>query len=577
MTSRDLAALNEKLKHGTVEQQAAAAAELARLQDVADMDWTFTLCDEFWDDIGEFGADLMEATGTDPMNDKGAATIKTKGSSDLVGEMMQCRETLRGVIVETAGYRLPYYIDTHDWEYQKGAWTSTANCIGIWDILNYLTIWPSWFLPIQIQPFSHAVFVGPIVTVIENMISECALRVQAGINEFLNNALSLNPDVRAYFGAILQAISRDGLNPRAILEMLKTPMYVVRTNPFLDGSPAVAKTVRMESCGTTIRDLTKAYGVVVDVTLWRPGDPQPDRWANLTKPTYVVTVKDRSQISGPTRTILDPVFRTAVDLGGSLGDIFYPIIREVQSMPGVYHAPALGVNFTEPYAVVVAPELGGDSPLLSCRITDHTPKAWQIQIGGRSPKWLNDLINSTLAWLIDSISIVLGFTGIPSNLLDGFLNDAFFAFQLLQHYQRRAQMGPMHPNIEVMIPTPSPPYNVEAIFTFLTALFDTRGYTSAQATLKNAPFGPYALGRDIFKGVLMSLIYPVPDPVTGTTKWRMFTDHVTNTPWRYTPRDREFLVQIGDGAAEEASIAKHQRFITGLMEAFNVWSLAPRS
>ncbi|AAN12578.1 minor tail protein [Mycobacterium phage Che9c] len=382
-----LAELNDKLLHGNIGQAAEAAEKLARMQDDLDVDWTFTLCDEFWDDIDEFGADLMEASGTDPRNDKGAATFRTKGSSDLVGHMKQCRKTLRGVIVETAGVRLPYYIDTHDWAYEKAAWTSTANCIGIWDILNYLTILPSWFLPIQLQPFSHAVFVGPLVTVIENMISECALRIQGGINEFLNNALSLNPDVRAWFGSILTAIERDGLNPQALLEMLKTPMYVVRTNPFFDGSPGVAKTVRMESCGTTIRDLTKAYGVDVRVDLWRPGDPQPDRWANLTKPTYVVTVKDRSQISGPTKTVLDSIFRTTVDLGGSLGDIFWPIIRQVQSMPGVYEAPSLGVNFTEPYAIVVAPEPGEDSPLVSCKITDHTPKAWQIIIGGRSPKW----------------------------------------------------------------------------------------------------------------------------------------------------------------------------------------------
>lgn len=151
------------------------------------------------------------------------------------------------------------------------------------------------------------------------MISECAFRIQSGINEFLNNALSLNPDVRAWFGTILTAIERDGLNPQALLEMLKTPMYVVRTNPFLDGSPLVAKTVRMESCGTTIKDLTKAYGVDVSISLWRPGDPQPDGWANLTKPTYVVNVTDRSQIEGPTHTILDSIFRTTVDLGGSLG------------------------------------------------------------------------------------------------------------------------------------------------------------------------------------------------------------------------------------------------------------------
>ncbi|AVO21622.1 minor tail protein [Mycobacterium phage MooMoo] len=577
MTTYDIAALNEKIKHGTLEQVAEASVALARHQDEMNTDWTFTLCDEFWGDIGDFGADLMEASGTDPMNDKAAATFKLKGSSDYIGALNQCETTLRGVIVETAGIRLPYYVDTHDWANEKAAWTGTANCVGIWDILNYLIIWPSWFLPLQVQPFSHAIFVGPIVTVIENMISECAFRVQAGINEFLNNALSLNPDVRAWFGSILQAISRDGLNPNAILEMLKTPMYVVRTNPFLDGSPLVAKTVRMESCGTTIRELTKAYGVVVDVSLWRPGDPQPDRWANLTKPTYVVTVKDRSQISGPTHTILDSIFRTTVDLGGSLGSIFYPIIRQVQSMPGVYESPALGVNFTPPYAVVVAPEHGDDSPLVSCKITKHTPKAWQIIIGGKSPKWLNDLINATLSWLIDSISIIIGFTGIPSNLLDGFLNDAFFAFQLLQHYGRRAQMGPMHPNIEIIIPTNSAPYNVEAVFTFLNALWDTRGYTSAQAVLKNAPYGPYALGRDVARGMLTSIIYPEPDPLTGGTKWLMFTDHITNTPWKYSPKDRELMLIIGDGKAEEASIAKHQRFIQGLFEAFNVATLAPRS
>jgi len=573
----DLSALNQKLLHGTVEQAAAAAWELSNLHDARETDWTFTLCDELWEDIADYGTDLIQASGTNPRNDRGAATLETKGSSELVGHMKLCRKTLRGVIVETAGVRMCYYIDTHDWVYERAAWKSTANCIGIWDILNYLIIWPSWWLPIQVQPFSHAVFVGPIVTVIENMISECALRIQAGIWEFINNALSLNPDVRAWFGTILQAITRDGLNPQAILEMLKTPVYVVRTNPMLDGSPLVARTVRMESCGAVIRDLTKAYGVDVDVSLWRPGDPQPDRWANLQKPTYVVKVTDRSQVSGPTHTIIDSVFRTTVDLGGSLGDIFYPLIREVQSMPGVYHAPALGVDFTEPYAVIVAPEIGGDSPLISCRITDHTPKAWQIIQGGRSPKWLNDVINATLSWLIDSLMIVIGFTGVPSNLLDGFLNDAFFAFQLLQHYERRAQMGPMHPNIEIMVPTNSAPYNVEAIFTFLTVLFDTRGYTSAQAVMKNAPYGPYALGRDIFKGGLMSIIYPVPDEVTGDTRWEMFTDYVTNTPWRYSATDRELMVHIGDNLADEAPIAKHTRFIQGLFEAFNVLTLAPRS
>lgn len=57
----------------------------------------------------------------------------------------------------------------------------------------------------------------------------------------------------------------------------------------------------------------------------------------------------------------------------------------------------------------------------------------------------------------------------------------------------------------------------------------------------------------------------------------MYTDYVENTPWRYSLKERELMIQIGDGRAEEASIAKHQRFITGLFEAFNVLTLAPRT
>lgn len=565
MTGDELAQLNEKLLHGSIDMQAAAAEQLAAIQDDADVDWTFTLTDEYWRTIDEFGSDLMESSGNDPRNDKGAASFKTKGGSDLVVAMKQCRKTLRGIIVETAGYRFAYYINTHALDYAKAAWTSQADCLSIWDILFYYRIWPTWWLPIQAQPFSHAVFVGPLVTVIENMIQECALRIQLGINEFLNNALSLNPDVRAWFGTLLQSNGN-------VFEMLKTPLYVVRTNPFLDTSPLVARTVRMESCGEVIKDLTKAYGVDVRVDLWLPGDAQPDRWANLTKPTYVVTVKDRSQITGPTKTVVDSILKTTVDLGGSLGDVFAPIIQQVQSMPGVYVAPKLGVNFVEPYAVLVAPEEGEDGPLLTCKVVDHTPKAWQIIIGGNSPKWLNDLINATLSWLIDSIMILVGFTGIPSNILDGFLNNAFLAFQLLQHYGRRSEMGPMHPNIEVFIATQSAPYNVEAIFTFLTALWETRGYTSAQCTFMNAPFGPYALGRDVFRGGLVSLIYPV-----AGQGWEMFTDYVEDTPWRYTPKERQVMLMVGDNKAEEAPIAKHQRWLTGLMEAFNVITLAPRS
>jgi hypothetical protein len=36
------------------------------------------------------------------------------------------------------------------------------------------------------------------------------------------------------------------------------------------------------------------------------------------------------------------------------------------------------------------------------------------------------------------------------------------------------------------------------------------------------------------------------------------------------------MVQVGDGKAEESPLAKHQRFITGVIESLNVITLAPQ-
>ncbi|OMC44719.1 hypothetical protein A5742_27485 [Mycolicibacterium fortuitum] len=546
---------------------ATTARKLTEKKSKVNVDFKFTVCDKFWTPLGEIGADLIDASGSDPRNDVPTAKLTLKGNSPLIPVFMNCRNTMVGVIVETAGQRYAFYTKVHTYKYADGVWTGNVELRGIWDVLNYLVIWPSWFLPIQAQPFSHAVYIWALQTVLENMVAECAMRIQTGIWEFVNNGLSLNPDMRAWFGTVLQAIERDGLSINTFLRMLKTPIYVKRTNPFLDTSPLVARTVRMETVGAVVKDITRAYGVETRMDLWLPGDPQPDAWANLDQPTYVFSTKDRSQVSGPTSTVLDSVLRTVVDLGGSLGGIFKPVVQQVPGMDGVFYSPLLGVNFEQPYAYLVAPEPGEDSSIISCEIADHTPEGWQHIIGGRSPKWLNDLMNATFAWLIDSLMIVVGFTGIPSDLLAGFLNNAFLAFQLIQHYDRRDEVGPYHPAIERFYPTASAPYNIETVFAFINALFDSRGYTSAQVVFRNGD--QYALGRDIFKGGLMSLVYH--------NRSKMITDYIENVIWRITPEERTVMVQLGDGRRDEAPLAKHQRFLTGAFEAISVLTLSPQS
>lgn len=546
---------------------ATTARRLTEKKSKVNVDFTFTVCDKLWTPMGSVGSDLIDASGTDPRNDVPTAKMTLKGSSPLVELFMDCKKTMVGVEVETGGLRYNFYTKAHRYKYADCALTGNVELRGIWDILNYYVIWPSWWLPIQAQPFSHAVFIWALQTVVENMVSECAIRLQSGWMEFINNGLSLNPDVRAWFGTALQALKRDGLSLDTFGRMLRTPVYVKRTNPFLDTSPLVAKTVRMETCGSVIKDITRAYGVDTSMDLWRPGDPQPDQWANLDQPTYVFSTKDRQQIEGPTKTVADSVIKTVIDLGGSLGGIFKPVVAQVPGMDGVFYSPLLGVNFEQPYAYLVAPEPGEDSNIIAYEVDDHTPEGWQHIIGGRSPKWLNDLMNATFAWLIDSLMIVVGFTGIPSDLLSGFMNNAFLAFQLIQVYDRRDEVGPYHPAIERFYPTASAPYNIETVFAFINALWDSRGYTAAQVSFRNGD--QYALGRDIFKGGLMSLVYH--------NRSKMVTDYIENVTWRITPDAREVIVQLGDGRRDEAPLAKHQRFITSAFEILSVVTLSPQS
>ncbi|GAS95457.1 uncharacterized protein RMCC_2423 [Mycolicibacterium canariasense] len=564
------------LESGDRYRQAEAAEVLSKTFTADDTDVDLTVCDKLWKDVDKIG-DFIELTYTIPRNLAPQATLTLRGNHHLVPMFRTCRRTMVGVTIETAGIYEAFYVKRHREKMgEDGVLTHTLELVGIFDILNYLVIWPSWWSPIQAQPFSHAIYAAPLCTAIEAMAAEQALRIQSGMWEFVNNALSLNPDVRAWFGTVLQGLKRDG-KPSTIL---KTPLYVVRTGILRDSSPPYVKTVRMTTVGEVIKEITPAYGVDVRVYLWREGMPQPDKWANLEVPTYVMTVKDRSQIEGPTKTILDSALRGIVDAQGSLlGDTLSPFLNPdgKYAPEGLYIAPRLGIEFVPPYAVLVTPDLvvteDGDvvqdrSALVTYEIVHCTPLGWQHIIGGKSPKWLNDLINAFFAYVIDCIMIVIGFTGVPSNLLDGFLNDSFLAFQLIEHYARRNDVGPYHPAIEVFTSTNSSPYNLEALFQFIAVLWNSRGYTTAIATFRGQN-GPYKLGRDIFPGALMTLVY--------ANRTLMFTDYIELIAGKVNRTTRELTVQMGDGKPLEHPSAQLRRNISEAMAAINVVSLAPQS
>ncbi|SDD58603.1 hypothetical protein SAMN04488581_2600 [Mycolicibacterium neoaurum] len=538
--------------------QIVDAAEMASRFEREDLSEVVVhVSDKYWTRIGEAG-DRISLTATKPRNGVPTVEIVFPGDTPLKKYLRKCRTEVVGIEVEVGNLKWAAIVDTASYKLEDGVKTLTVKCFGIYEILSYLLIWPNWLLPIQVQVPSKAWFVGPVCTVVESMIAEQALRIQSGMWELVNNAFSLNLDWRSWFGRWLTSNGD-------ILTMLTTPIYVVHHNPLLDGSPWVSGVFRMDPVGAAIDKLITAYGVSIDVELWRPGDPQPDAWSNLKVPTYVVRVTDRSAITGPTSTLLDGLLFQVVNvLGSALGEAVAPLIQQPQGRSGVFISQILGMRAETPWPVLIDHPNG---PMESFEIVDHHPQAYQLVIGGRSPKWLNDIMNAFFSWLIDSLMIIIGLTGVPSNLLDGFLNDAALAFQMMQLFDRRVEMGPYATRIEKLLATGAAPYNVDAIFTLITFAWDTRGYRSAQATFRNGY--PYWVGRDVFVGGLM--------PIVDDEGW-MLIDYVENVMLRQTRlEDAEVMVQIGDGKAEQAPIVKSQRFITGLMEVANTILLTPNS
>lgn len=547
--------LAAKLNQDPAAAMEAATKAVHRILSQDNLDITLTVHDKFWKPIQECH-DHISVTAAKPRNGVPTLEIQLKGSDPLVPVFRKCRKEVVGITLETAGLRWAFTIDSTSYKLQDGLRTLTAKCVGVYDILNYVLVWPNFLLPIQTQVPSRAWFIGPICTVIESLIAEQAFRLQSGLWDLVNNLGSLNLDWRTWFGTWLMSNGN-------LWDMLHTPIYVVHHNPFFDTSPWVSGTFRMDTAAAAIDKLIAGYGVSVDVELWKPGDPQPDAWGNLNIPTYVVRVTDRSSVTGPTGTFLDGIVTQVVNLQGSvLGDVLAPFLnpRNQPHPEFVNIAPLLGVNFIQPWTLLIDHPRG---PMEEFEITDHHPLGHTQVIGGKSPKWLNDLINATLAWLIDCLMIVIGLTGVPSNILDGIFNDAFLAFQLVQNFSRRNEMGP-YGRPERMIATGAAPYNVDALFTFIREMYNSRGYRSATATIRNGL--PYAIGRDIFVGGLISIAWDD----------ELYTDYVEMVVITDNRKERaKVTIQVGDGKREEHPIVRSLALITGLQEVINTVTLSP--
>lgn len=505
--------------------------------------------------IGEVN-DYISCDVEFPVNTIETATIVLKTTDPICPAAMMCYQTVVPITIQVGAMRWSGRIQEYDYAMVRGVKTLTLQCQGDYTWFSKIMVWPNFLLPIQTQFPTKSLYLGPAITCIKTCIAEQAFRLQSGLWEAVNNLLSGNLDWEAWVGTLLES---DG-NP---LDMLMTPIVVMPTDPIFDTSEWVSFNARMDKISSVVEQVCKDNGLVLSANIWLPGDPQPvGLLIPLTLPTILVDVKDRSGRTGPTDTFLDGLILDAVDIqAGALGDTLSPFLNPSNEYApeGVNIAPVLGVNFVQPWVLFLDHPRGG---ITEFHLYGHHPLAFTVIGGGKSPKWVNDLINATLEWLIDSISIAVGISGIPSDLLDGTFDDVLLAFQLVENFDRRVALGP-YGWPEFFVQTGASAYTLDEWFALEGAMWDTRGYHAIKLSFDNG--FPYTVGKDLFVGCLASFV------VEGM----MYTEYLMSVTVKDDRKSRAKVeCTIGDGKSHDNPFVRIVRNITKFQEAVQIVTLS---
>ncbi|WP_205868994.1 hypothetical protein [Mycobacterium colombiense] len=507
-------------------------------------------------------------------NDMGTATLVLKADDPCVQIAMQCTTTVVPVVIQLNNIRWSGRVNSYSNALNNRLRTCTIELIDDFAWFSRMLVWPNFELPIEIQVPSNAVYVGPAISCVLTMIAEQAFRLQSGIWNFINDPIVSVLSLPVAWQDFLQRWNMAGGN---LLQYLAAPICVMFQNPIFDTSPWVALTGRMDKIYDLIKDTLMDYGLALQINLWLPGDPQPGTEAlmasmlplvtELTGPTLVVTCVDRRGVTGPTGTFIDGLVEDVVDLehsllGNTLSPFLNPNNEYYPANLGINIAPTLGVNFVPSWVL-----FNGDDPkfsgLDSFKLTGYHPLAHTVVGGGKSPKWLDDLINATLEFLIDAIEITVGFTGIPDTLLNGTFDDILLAFQEQINYERRLQLGPFgFP--EYFMKTGASAYTLDEWFALMQGMFDSQGYTCIQLTWQDGR--PYEIGRDVFLGGLVSFV------LDGL----LYTDYVYSFKIKDDRKTRALVeIVVGDGKREVNPILRVVRMLTGLEQVVNVVTMSP--
>ena len=519
-------------------------------------DITVTVFSKTYVPIGEIN-DYISLTFQMARNRTASAEIIIKGIDPMVPILLNCAQTTVPITIETGTVRWSGRVFTCEDKFSDRVNTVVVTCISDYAWLEKILCWPNFLLPIEIQFPSEALYIGPAVTCVKTLVAEQCFRLQSGIWELLNNLGSGNLDWTAWYGTLLESNGN-------LLEMLLTPIVVVPTNAIFDTSPWVSFSGRMDQVSTLIEQVCKDTGINVTMQLWLPGDPQPPGLlVPLTNPTIVMDAKSNLGVTGPTGTFLDGILQDVVDLGSSvLGQVLDPFLNpnSAYAPQGINIAPTIGVNFVQPWVVLTDDPRSG---MLQYSVKGRTPLCHTIVAGGKSPQWINDLLNLVASFAIQTLSIIIGISGIPTDLFNGVIDDVLLAFFMSENGKRRIALGP-YAFPEVFCQTGSSAYTLDGWFAMQNAMWDSRGLYTYQWTFYNGY--PYTLGVDIHVGQMASF----------ANRGLLYTDYVDSVVFTDDRSSRvgKLEITVGDGQFVESPIAKLYRKLVQFEKAFQIITLS---
>ncbi|OZF47575.1 hypothetical protein CH292_19325 [Rhodococcus sp. 14-2470-1a] len=347
------------------------------------------------------------------------------------------------------------------------------------------------------------------------------------------------------------------------------PVTMLPYNFFTDRSEWTTMQARMVSLEELFDPILKDSDVMIEMGFFIKGrDKQPSDRVTLLSSQVWMRVVDRPKAGG--------VNTGVAPLDGLANTIAQMIADGVDSLIGGF-LPGLAEAIGNKLRQSEIPSCGWTED--SAGIIDATlevthPQAYSVIVGGKSPTWLNKLLQIAIEQgiialataALTALSIPLGglggIIGAVAGALSTILDDVFLAFMKATDYKAKKELGPLA-RPEKFVNGGSAGYTFSSYQRAQQGIFDIKGKRRAKVQVIDwAPFGAF---EDFDIGHL----------VWWEDEGERFTDRVESIEVVDSRNDRVLVdTVIGDDEPEKSPQQRNQERFKRLFSMFNAMTLA---